>query len=85
MKQYMMYKCEKCGLESRNRDEINLCEAKHMGLNSLEKKDEYDNLQRDVEYRGSVMHHTCNDITRKKFDNAIEAILKFEKENGMNV
>lgn len=85
MKMYQVYVCEKCGKESQNHDEIELCETIHMGLNTLEEKHTYDSLKAFVEYCGNVVSTTNNDRARKDFDEAIEKLIAFEKEHGMEV
>lgn len=32
MKQYIIYECENCGKQSKDREEIMICEAAHLGL-----------------------------------------------------
>ncbi len=48
MKSYPVYVCEKCGRESRNRQNILCCEAEHLGLTVAEKQ-EHDHLKSLVE------------------------------------
>lgn len=37
MKQNIIYECEKCGKQSKDREEIMICEASHLGLTVVEK------------------------------------------------
>ncbi len=37
MKQYIINQCEKCGKQSKDREEIMICEAAHLGLTVAEK------------------------------------------------
>lgn len=39
MKQYIIYECEKCGKQSKDRNEIMMCEAAHFGLTVTEKQE----------------------------------------------
>ena len=36
MKQHIIYECEKCGKQSKDREEIMICEAAHFGLTVAE-------------------------------------------------
>lgn len=83
MKMRTLYACEHCGAESTDRDEIELCEARHLGLNTLEEKHTYDALKAAAQYAGSVVANTNNDQTREYFDKAVEALIAFEQEHHM--
>lgn len=83
MKIYQTYVCETCGFESRNHEEVELCEAKHIGLTNLEDKHAYDSLKMLAEYCGSVISKTKNEETEKAFDEAINKLIAFEKEHGI--
>lgn len=85
MKMYQVYVCEKCGRESRDPDEIGLCEARHMGLNSLEELHTYQALKRAAEYHGCVVSNTNNERTREAFDKAIQKLVDFEVEHNMSI
>ena len=50
MKQHIIYECEKCGKQSKNREEIMICEAAHLGLTIAEKQ-EWEQLKDKVRYR----------------------------------
>lgn len=39
MKQHIIYECEKCGKQSREREEIMICEAAHFGLTIAQKRE----------------------------------------------
>ena len=83
MKMYQVYVCEACGFESRDHDEAELCEAKHMGLQTLKDKHTYDALKSYAQYCGSVVANTKNDKTEAAFDDAIQKLIAFEKEHGV--
>ena len=85
MKQYTVYVCSKCGKESKDHDEIELCEAHHMGLQTLEEKHTYDSLKALASYCGSFLYDTNNERTREAFDNACAALENFEREHKMGL
>ena len=84
MRMYQVYVCDCCGRESRSRDEIELCEAKHIGLQSIEEKHEYDALKAATAYFASVVYSRSNEETRAAYDVAIEKQLAFEAEHGIS-
>lgn len=83
MKMYQVYVCETCGHESRRQDEVELCEAKHMGLHSLEDKHTYDALQVHAKYCSHVVSIRSDEQTRAAYDKAIRNLIAFEEEHGM--
>lgn len=83
MKQHIIYECKTCGKKSENKEDILECEAAHLGLTIAEKKT-YDFLKERAEYAGSVVSRTKTEETDKAFDKAIEELLAFEKEFGIN-
>lgn len=85
MKMYQVYVCEKCGFESKLQDDIELCEAKHMGLTKLEEKHQWDALSSFAKYCTSKLATTSNEELRNAEERAYEALLSFEKEHGMKV
>ena len=84
MKMYQVYVCDFCGRESRSHDEIELCEAKHMGLQSIEVRHEYDALKAATAYFASVVSRTNNERTRAAYDKAVEKQLAFESEHSIS-
>ena len=83
MKQRIIYECKTCRKKSENKEDILECEAAHLGLTIAEKKT-YDFLKERAEYAGSVVSRTKTEETDKAFDKAIEELLAFEKEFGIN-
>lgn len=83
MKMYQVYVCDFCGYESTNHDEVELCEAKHMGLQSIEEKHEYDALKSATAYFAHVVYNTNNEETRAAYDKAIEMQLAFETKHNI--
>lgn len=84
MKTYQIYVCEKCGRESRNRDEILQCEAEHLGL-SVEEKQEYDYLRNLVERWSRTVNKKCNPNTVAALDSCVTKLMAFELEHHMKV
>lgn len=82
MKQYTVYVCETCGCESKNCNEMREHEASHLGL-TVKEMETYNALKSFARYMGSVVLNKNNIITRKKFDEAIEDLVVFEKKHGI--
>ena len=83
MKQYMVYECENCGYTSRNRDDILRCEASHLNI-SVEIMLEWDDMKQKVRHLSAIRLGCCNEQTRYDFDNAVEKLIAFEKENNIH-
>lgn len=79
MKQYIVYVCEQCGKQSKDREEVMKCEAAHLGLTAAEKY-EWEQLKEKVRYKSGVVSHCKNEQTDKEFGDAIEELIAFEKE-----
>lgn len=82
MNQYIIYECEKCGKQSKNREEIMICEAAHLGLTVAEKK-EWELLKEKVRYKSAIVSGCKNEQTDKEFDEAIAELMAFEKKYGI--
>lgn len=82
MRMYQVYVCECCGKESQSHDEIELCEATHMGLSVAEKRT-WDALKSAAKYFGSVVSTRNNEQTRAAYDKAIEELVSFEQSHGI--
>ena len=83
MKQHIIYECKTCRKKSENKEDILECEAAHLGLTIAEKKT-YDFLKDRVKNASSVVSITKNEETDKAFDKAINELMDFEKEFGIN-
>ena len=83
MKYHIIYECKTCGKKSENKEDILECEAAHLGLTIAEKKT-YDFLKDRVKNASSVVSRTKNDDTDKAFDKAVNELVDFEKEFGIN-
>ena len=82
MKQHIIYECEKCGKKSRDREEIMICEAAHLGLTVAEKQ-EWEQLKEKVRYKSAIVSSCKNERTDKEFDDAIAELMDFEKLHGI--
>ena len=82
MKQHIIYECEKCGKKSRDREEIMICEAAHLGLTVAEKQ-EWEYLKEKVRYKSALVSSYKNKRTDKEFDDAIAELMDFEKLHGI--
>lgn len=78
MKQHIIYECETCGKQSKDREEIMICEAAHFGLTVTEKR-EWEQLKDKVRYKSAIVSGCKNEQTDKEFDEAIEELMEFEK------
>ena len=82
MKQVTVYICETCGYESRDYMEMRRHEASHLGL-TLDEVETYRALKSFASYMGSVVAETNNEETRRKFDEAVEKLVAFERQHGI--
>ena len=82
MKHLDLYKCEICGFESQNAEDVLSCEAKHLGL-TVKEKEEYNSLKSYVAYMGTVVNRTKNERTESAFDEAIQKLLDFENAHHL--
>lgn len=82
MKECRMYKCEICGKKSENSNEIIECECSHLGI-TLEEKKEWERLKRVVEHCSFIVSRTKNEETELSYDEAIEALIQFEKNHNI--
>lgn len=82
MRMYHVYVCEHCGKESLSYDEIEECEAAHMGLTVAEKHTWYA-LKSAAKYFGSAVLRENNERTRAVYDEAIEKLVQFEQSHGI--
>ena len=78
MRQHIIYECEKCGKQSKDREEIMMCEAAHLGLTIAEKQ-EWEQLKEKVRYKSEIVSSCKNEQTDKEFDDAIAELMEFEK------
>lgn len=82
MKQHIIYECEKCGKQSKDREEIMICEAVHFELTVAEKQ-EWDQCKEKVRYKSAIVSSCKNEQTEKEFDGAIAELMEFEKLHGI--
>lgn len=83
MRMYQVYVCEHCGKESTSSEDIEVCEASHMGL-SVEEKNSWDALKSAAAYFGSIVATTNNEKTRAAYDKAIEKLVSFEQAHRIS-
>ena len=77
MKKYVIYECEKCGMKSKICEEIERCEANHIGL-TLEERAKYLDLEEKVKIHSHIASRTNNERTRNDLDKAIKELIEFE-------
>lgn len=83
MRMYQVYVCNKCGFESRDQLAVELCEAKHMGLSTLEEKHQWDALSLFAQYCTAGLSTTNNETLRNAEEKAYQELLAFEKKHNM--
>lgn len=83
MKIHYIYECEMCGKTSRNKEEIDLCEAQHMGLNNLEDYSKWMLLNSYAKACTAKLSHESNERLRDLEEVAYRELLAFEKEHDM--
>lgn len=83
MKMYQIYVCDECGFESKDRDAVELCEAKHIGLNTLEEMHDYNALKLAVAYFKSVLSKTKNEQTEAAYNHYVDKLVMFEQKHGL--
>ena len=82
MIQYTVYVCETCGYECKSGEEMMEHEATHLGLTARE-LEAYRALRSFAAYKGYIVSNHKNKKTDEEYNDAISALLKFEKEHGI--
>ena len=82
MKNFTIYTCDFCGYQSSDFEYMRKHEAEHLGL-TVEEMESYNSLKSFAAHMGSVVADKNNEETRKKFDEAVEKLIAFEKEHGI--
>lgn len=81
MKTKTVFVCEQCGFEYKCAGDALKCEANHFGL-TLEEYQEYLALLRTEKDCGTNVSIAKNEHTEKLLDDAIKAVLKFQKDHN---
>lgn len=76
------YKCEICGKDSTNMEEIRKCEASHYGL-TIDEMQEYETLKEMCRYTGTSLSLFHDDESSKAFDDAVQKCVAFEKAHSI--
>lgn len=82
MKQYTVYVCETCGYESKDVEDMRTHEASHLGL-TVNEMETYRQMKSFAAYMGSVIANRKSEEIERKYDEAIQAVIDFEKEHGI--
>ena len=85
MKMVVYFVCDVCGKESRDHDEIDLCEAQHKGLTNLEDAHAHHSLKGLVVYYHKMYFTTFHPKYKDAYESAKERLIKFEEEHNMTV
>lgn len=84
MRQHITYECEGCGFTSPERVEVLKCEASHIGNGlSIAEMQGYKMLKEIVRRKSYDICISKNESTEKAYDEAIDDLIKFEKEHGI--
>lgn len=83
MKIHYIYECEKCRKTSRSKEEIDLCEAQHMGLKNLEDYSKWMLLNSYAKACTAKLSLESNERLRDLEEIAYRELLAFEKEHDM--
>ena len=78
----MVYVCEMCGVEHKCAVDALKCEANHLGL-TIEEYQEYTALLRKEKECGINVSITKNERTERLLEEAINAVIKFQKEHNI--
>ena len=84
MKTYLMYVCSICGKESKIKEDIELCEANHMGLDNLDDYYVWKRLAASARNCTGTRCISNNDNTRDAEDKSYELLDQFEKGHNLN-
>ena len=82
MKHYTVYVCETCGYESKDGEDMRTHEASHLGL-TVKEMETYSAMKSFAAYMGSVIANRKNEELERRYDEAIQAVIDFEKEHGI--
>lgn len=82
MKRIVSYKCEYCGKTFDDEHSCHTHENEHLGISENEFV-KWQKLRKNAIQAGSKVYCTCNDETRKQFDDACEAQTQFEITHGL--
>lgn len=82
LKRYTVYKCDYCDFESRDFKKAEKHEAEHFGL-TVEEFRHWKTLKANAQSMGTAVSGTKNEETERMFDEAVEKLLNFEKEHGI--
>lgn len=85
MKAKTIWTCDTCGFESDDREAVVLCEASHLGLASVEDKQEYERLLSKVKVGAKLVSRINTDGTRGVLDKAVADLMAFKVAHGMNI
>lgn len=85
MYQYTVHVCGVCGNKSIDREDIELCEAKHIGLYTLGEYHTYLAMVNYAKYCTAKLNGQSNQKLRDAETKAYNALLAFEKKHNMTV
>jgi len=79
-----VYVCEKCKRESIVYEDIELCEAKHIGFHTLEDFRTYKALDNAASRATALRCNSSNEFTQKAEDEAYQKYFSFLDEHGIS-
>lgn len=83
MKQITLYTCEHCDYKTTDRTDCLEHEAnKHYHI-TLEQYETWKQLNEQAAHAGAIVSQSKNPVTEKHFDDAINELIRFEKEHNL--
>lgn len=82
MKMLVLFECEYCGKQSLNRDEIENCEAIHLGLTHKEYHS-YQTMKLYAELMSDAQYTSCKKRAKDSYKEAVENLALFEKKHNI--
>lgn len=79
MRTIIMYECEHCGCQYSRKEDAVKCETQCLGLTTKE-YGEYMRLLEEEKCAFAQASIANNDMTRKRCDDAVKAVIEFEKK-----
>lgn len=77
-----MYECEYCGCQYSKKEDAVKCETQCLGLTTEEYRKYQELLEKERTAR-IRMDWTMDDISRKEYDDAVKAVIEFEKKHNI--
>lgn len=83
MKTIQVYQCEICARQSASYEEIEKCEARHLGV-TIEELYIYGELRQQVRAWKHLLERNGAEDAEKGLEEAMNKLAEFEKKHGLN-